>query len=236
MTGPDTTPAPDPDGRTTVLEVFGMKLSVKNRRLAEILTMDAAEALGFDKRPGNDGNTMTVEPVGPEVVAQAVPDVLLAIPGAGDEAEAQLRAEVRKRLDGVGLDLGFEVLSGGSWRLPGNVVVHARVVSRTLTPAAATDMVGKLADVVLFGRESTDSVLLVTSDPASVEPLLNAISPRGLHGSFRVAHIDDVTRLRDICRECEDPADVASGLLSPAAAVDLGRLLTLLKPRREGEP
>jgi hypothetical protein len=112
MTGPDTIPEPDQNGRTTVLEVFGMKLSVKNRRLAEILTMDAAEALGLDKRTGNDGNAMTVEPLGPDVVAQAVPDVLLAIPGAGDEAEAQLRAEVRKSLDGVGLPSPLDIALG----------------------------------------------------------------------------------------------------------------------------
>jgi len=235
MTGPDATPEPDPNGRTTVLEVFGMKLSVKNRRLAEILTMDAAEALRLDKRPGSSVYGDAAEPVAPDLMAQAVPDVLLAVPDAGDEAEARLRTEARKRLDGLALDLGFEVLNGGSWGLPGSAVVHTRVISRSLTAAAATDMVGKLADVVLSGRESTDSVLLVTFERASLEPLLNAISARGLHGSFRVAHIDDVTRLRDLCRECEDPAGIASGLLSPAASVDLGRTLTLLRPLCEGE-
>ena len=234
MTGPDTSPEPDPEGRTTVLEVFGMKLSVKNRRLAEILSMDAAEALGFDKRSVSSGGGDAVEPTAPDLIAQAVPDVLLAVPEAGDEAETRLRTEARKRLDGLCRDLGFEVLNGGSWGLPGTAVLHTRVISRSLTAAAATDMVGKLVDVVLLGRESADSVLLVTFERASVEPLLNAISARGVHGSFRVAHIEDLTRLRDLCRECEDPAGIASGLLSPAASVDLGRTLALLQPLCEG--
>lgn len=236
MTGPNTTPEPDTNGRTTVLEVFGMKLSVRNRRLAEILTMDAAEALRLDKRPGSSMHSSAVEPVVPDLMAQAVPDVLLAIPGADDGAEARLRTEARRQLDEVALDFGFEVLSGGSWGLPGDAVLHTRVISRTLTPAAATDTVAKLADVVLSGRERTDSVLLLALERASVEPLLNAIASRGLHGSFRVAHLDDVTRLRDLCRKCADRADVASALLSPSASVDLGRVLALLEPLVEGEP
>jgi hypothetical protein len=235
MTGMDTTPEPDTNGRTTVLEVFGMKLSVKNRRLAEILTMDAAEALGLDKRPGSSMHGSAVEPVAPDLMAQAVPDVLLAVPDADDEAEARLRTEARRQLDEVAVDLGFEVLSGGSWGLPGDAVLHTRVISRTLTAAAAIDTVAKLADVVLSGRERTDSVLLLTLERASVEPLLNAIASRGLHGSFRVAHIDDVNRLRDLCRTCADRADAASGLLSPAASVDLARMLALLESLGEEE-
>jgi hypothetical protein len=40
-----TTPLEDPDESITVLEVFGVKLHVRNRRIAEVLMMDAAEAL-----------------------------------------------------------------------------------------------------------------------------------------------------------------------------------------------
>lgn len=213
-----------PDERTTVLEVFGVKLAVKNRRLAEILTMDAAEALGLDKRHA-DEDYMPAEQSQPDLLTEAVPDVHFPVTGAEEEAESRLRTQVRLRADTVASGLGFDVLPGGRWQPPAAPLIHTRILVRTPTPAAAAHMVAKLTEVVLSSAGSPASVLLIASDRAAVPPLLTAIDVRGLHTSFRIVTMSDLERLRDVCAGAPDPAAVAAAFLSPAGGVDVSLVL-----------
>lgn len=227
MLGEETTPDPDADGRTTVLEVFGMKLQVKNRRLAEVLTMDAAEALGLERRPGQKPGAEHAERIEPEVISEAVPDVLLSMGGAREEEESRLRAETRTRLDELGAEFGFDVQPGSRWVSRDGLVIHTRVVSRALTPAAATDMVSKLAQSVVSGPPGRESVLLVAAESVPAGPLLAAVTTLGTHSSFRVAHLDDLERLRELCARIADPTSAVEAVLLPRSAVDVSAVLAL---------
>jgi len=211
------------DERTTVLEVFGLKLSVKNRRLAEILTMDAAEALGFDRKLPEDAHGAAERPEH-ELIVEALPEVLLPVGGVEDD-ESRVRTDVREQADALVTGLGFDVLPGGRWQPPGAPLIHTRILVRTPTPAAAAHMVEKLADAVLGRSGSGESVLLVTSTPDAVPPLLTALDARGLQGSFRIVTVDDLERLAALCRRSPVPAAAAAAFLSPAAGVDVGLAL-----------
>ncbi len=216
------------DERTTVLEVFGVKLAVRNRRLAEILTMDAAEALGFDKRETGTGH-MPAEQAQPDLLVEAAPDLLLPVPGTEEEAESRLRTQFRLEADAVASGLGFDVLPGGRWQPPATPLIHTRILVRTPTPAAAAHMVAKLNDVVLASAESPASVLLIASDRAAVPSLLTAIHARGLHTSFRVVTLSDLKLLKVASANAPDPAAMAAAFLSPAGGVDVGFALGTLR-------
>lgn len=224
MTADETRDQAGADDRSTVVEVFGVKLSVKNRRLAEILSMDAAEALGFDGR--TPGRTSGPE-IEPEVVAEAVPYTALSGPSQDEEAEAQLRSDIRLRVDSIAAALGFSVEQGGRWYSPFGFTLHTRIVSRQVSAAGAADAVSKLV-ALMDSRPAGESVLLISPSAEVRESFVTAVRERGAHAVLRVATIDDLERLRAIAEAgaADHPAFIA--LLSPQAAVSVSAAIPLL--------
>lgn len=225
------TPAePGADDRSTVLEVFGVKLSVKNRRLAEILTMDAAEALGFESRSARSagGSDATRE-----VVTEAIPDLVLSTPDPQDKADARLRTELRHEIDDIGAALGFTIASGGAWRSPLGLRLHTRIVSRPISAAAAADMVGKLVALIHDRSSQAESILLVTRSRDVGAALTHAIGERGVHGLFRVASVGDLQRLQALAEAREGDHAAVAAILAPQAAVDVGASIALATGRAD---
>jgi hypothetical protein len=224
MAGHETPSEPAAQDRITVLEVFGVKLSVRNRRLAEILTMDAAEALGLESRGAKTVDSEATR----EVVTEALPDVVAPVHSPQEEADARIRTELRHRADALGEALGFVTDSGGIWRSPAGLTLSTRIVPRVLSPAAAADMVGKLATLVLSRSPDTDSILLIAASREAVEPLSHAIQERGVYGSFRVASVADLERLHSLYELHRGDHVTALTFLAPQFAVDAGAMITLL--------
>jgi hypothetical protein len=218
---------PDPTGaddRSTVVEVFGIKLSVRNRRLAEILSMDAAEALGFESKAPDRAQAHVISS---EVVTEAVPYAALSVASEDDEAEARLRAQLRQRLEAIAGSLGFSVAQGGRWHSPSGLMLHTRIVSRPVSAAGAADMVGKLV-ALMDARPGGESVLLITLSGAVSDVFALAVRERGAHAVLRVASMDDLERLRAVSEGGAADHSAFLALLSPQAAVNAGAAISLL--------
>jgi hypothetical protein len=217
---------PDPTGaddRSTVVEVFGVKLSVRNRRLAEILSMDAAEALGFESKAPDRASDREISS---ELVREALPYAALSVPNEDDEAEARVRAELRQRLESIASSLGFMVAQGGRWHSPSGLTLHTRIVSRPVSAAGAADMVGKLV-ALMESRPGGESVLLITRSSAVSDTFAAAVRERGAHAVLRVASMDDLERLHALSEAADADHSAFLALLSPQAAVNVSAALSL---------
>lgn len=224
MIAHETPEEPGAQDRSTVVEVFGVKLSVKNRRLAEILTMDAAEALGLESRTSNPGGDHAVAP---EVVSEAVSYTTLCGPSPDDEVEAQLRVELRQRVEAIAATLGFIVAPGGKWYSASGLTLHTRIVPHTVSAAGATDMVGKLV-ALMNSRSSAESILLISPSQEVIETFVRAIKERGAHALFRVASVGDLEALRAVSEVGGADHSAFVATLSPQAAVNVGAAISLL--------
>ena len=222
---------PGTDEQNTVVEVFGVKLSVKNRRLAEILSMDAAEALGFEGK----GPKTPAHEVEPQVITEAVPFAVVAVPDPDDEAEAQRRTELRHHVEAIAASLGFTVASGGKWHSPSGQTVHARIISKAVSSAAAVDMVEKLAGL-MTSRPAGESVVLITEEHSVAATFVSAIRERQVHAIFRVVSLGNLVALGALSDG--DHADHAAfvALLSPQAAVDIGAAISQMLPGSSEKP
>ncbi|MDF1541743.1 MAG: hypothetical protein RQ731_01670 [Anaerosomatales bacterium] len=227
----DTSDEPVTDGRSTVVEVFGVKLSVKNRRLAEILSMDAAEALGFEgKTPRVHDHEFETH-----VVNEASPFAVVAAAGPDDAAEAQRRTELRHHVEAIAASLGFTVVAGGKWHSPSGQTLHARVVSRAVSAAAAADTVEKLGGL-MKARPAGESVVLITQDRSAAATFIGVIRERQAHATFRVVSVEDLEALGAVSDSGRADHAAFIALLSPQAAVDIGPAIAQMCPESPGQP
>lgn len=218
MSDGDGVSEPDHDAPIPVLEVFGMALTVKNRRLAEVLTRDAADIFSRDRRVSEE-HTGAPPSLPAELVAEALPDVLLAPPSVRDSADDQVRADLKRRCDHVGEHVGVHSPEGGQWCFDDGLTVHVRVIARTATPAAAADVIRKLREAVLSPGTGPRSVLLVTPDDGSSHVMCRAVDALEARCSFRVIDIRSLERLGSVSAASADPQAVFSFALSPQASV-----------------
>src|SRR5574340_979251 len=214
--------------RHAVLEVFGMTLEVSNPRLAELLTMDARDALTADVRDLLRQDHRSV--------AEAIPDVLVALPTPRSEMDAQSRRAFRAHIDSLGSELGFTVELDGTWSSPVGIDVVTRVADRPFTAAAAAHYVREVATMTERLPEST-AVLYIVESQDSAESFKVAIRQRRMHHLMRTVALD---RLEEIA------AMHASGrldhrevliLLAPIANIDIAEMMTMLREgsRRGGQ-
>ncbi|MBW6468209.1 MAG: hypothetical protein K0B85_03515 [Coriobacteriia bacterium] len=226
-----TSDEPVTDGRSTVVEVFGVKLSVKNRRLAEILSMDAAEALGFEgKSPKVQDHDLETH-----VVNEAAPFAVVAAPGPDDAAEAQRRTELRHHVEAIAASLGFTVAAGGKWHSPSGQTLHARIVSRAVSAAAAADTVAKLVGL-MKDRPAGESVVLITHDRQAAATFIGVIRDRQAHAAFRVVSVEDLEVLGAMSDSARADHATFIALLSPQAAVDIGPAIAQMCQGSSGQP
>lgn len=212
--------------RFAVLDVFGLKLEVSNPRLAELLTMDAKEALTSDVR-GLGSSRAVLE--FREEAAQAVPDVVLAPPTPKDDDEAAARRQFRARAAAIGEALGFGCTPDGVWRSETGVSILTRAIERPVSLAAASHYVAELAT----RREQLGgpgaSVLFIAESQQSADVFKVAIRQQNLYDLMRVISIEnlqDVRRLHGIGVVDHSKAVI---LLAPAAAIDVGEILSVLR-------
>ncbi len=220
------------DGRHAVLNVFGLTLEVSNPRLAELLTMDAKEALVTDVRelaPRVDGPPPT-----PAEVAQALPDVIVTAPTPHDEDASRLRRDFRLRSEGVGQALGFETHGDGLWVSPTGVRVLTRSVDRPLSLAAASHFVGEMSQL-LDAREDRDevSILFVVAGQQTADVFKVAIRQRRLFQVMRTASIENLEDMRAMIRAGALDHKQAVVLLAPVANIDVGEVMSVLHARDE---
>jgi hypothetical protein len=212
--------------RFAVLDVFGLKLEVSNPRLAELLKMDAKEALTSDVR--DLGSVKAVQEFREEA-AQAAPDMVLSPPTPKDEDDAVARREFRARAAAIGEGIGFECTPDGVWRSETGVSILTRAIERPVSLAAASHYVSELAT----RREQLGgpgaSVLFIAESQQSADVFKVAIRQQQLYDLMRVIsmrNLEDVNRLYST-----DAVDHAKAviLLSPAATIDVGEILSVIR-------
>lgn len=217
--------APSGD-RTTVLDVFGLKLEVSNPRLAELLLMDAKDALTTDVR--ELGTPRQIRDLRAEV-AEAAPDMVISPMTVKDDMDATLRREMRDRVCGIGRSLDFDAGPDGVWRSPTGLSLITRTIERPVSLAAASHFVGELAGrrEQMGGGES--SVLFVVEGQQSADVFKVAIRQKRLYDEMRVVSMGNLEEIAGLALSGSLDHTKALILLSPVADVDVGEILSVLR-------
>lgn len=211
--------------RYTVLNVFGLTLEVSNPRLAELLTMDAKEALTTDIKDifGADS-----------AASQPIPDTMLTDGLTPHDArtarEEQERRALRERLAHVGERLGFSVGPDATWRSPAGISILVREFSRHVTLAAAAHFVRELAGIIERAPDpERTSALLVAAERDGADVLKVAVRQARAYQSMRVASIDDLESLADLMQADAVSHAHALAVIAPIAAIDVGEVVAVLR-------
>jgi hypothetical protein len=206
-------------------EVFGLKLEVSNPRLAELLAMDAREALTTDVR--DLASPRAARDV-PGEAEQAEPGIVMSAPALDDDDDAQARREYRQHATAIGDALGFDAGPDGLWSSPTGVVILTRAIERPVSLAAATHFVSELAArrEQLAGPEA--SVLFVAESQQSADVFKVAVRQRHLYDRMRVVSMSNLEEVRSLLESDVIDHMKAVILLSPIANVDVGEILSVL--------
>jgi hypothetical protein len=218
--------------RFAVLDVFGLKLEVSNPRLAELLTMDAKEALTTDVR---DLGTPQAVREFREEVAQAAPEVVMAPPTPKDDEDAAYRKDFRARAATMGAALGFDAGADGVWESPAGVTIVTRAIERPVSLAAASHYVSELAN----RREQLGgvgaSVLFIAESQQSADVFKVAIRQQRLYDKMRVISLDNLQDVGRLFRGGSVDHAKAVILLAPTATIDVGEILSVIRAASAAE-
>lgn len=219
--------------RHAVLDVFGLKLEVSNPRLAELLTMNAKEALTTDLRelsPRGEEQRMRAEDI-----AQAIPDMMVSAPTPHDDDVVRLRKEFRMRVAEAGRTLGFETRPDGLWISPTGVRILTRTAERPLSLAAATHFVGEMSVIHQQREDASEcAVLFVVCDQQTADVFKVAIRQRRLYNVMRTAAIDNLEEMRAMVHAGTLAHHQATLLLAPVANIDVGEMMAVLHAQSAG--
>lgn len=213
-------------GRFAVLDVFGLKLEVSNPRLAELLTMDAKTALTSDVR--DLGSARAVQELREEA-EQAVPDVVFAPPTPKDEDDAAARKQFRVHAAAAGQALGFDITPDGVWRSATGLGILTRAIERPVSLAAASHYVSEIANRREQLAGPGASVLFIAESQQSADVFKVAIRQQHLYDVMRVISIGNLDDIRRLLGTGSIDHAQAVILLSPAATIDVGEILSVIR-------
>lgn len=219
-------------GRATVLEVFGLKLEVSNPRLADLLTMDAREALDTDVRE----LVQPSERPDAAQIAEAVPDAVVAASTPHSEADARARAEFRAEADGIGGRLGFDIRPDGLWVSPKDFAIVTRNVERAVSLAAATHFVAEIAQhrEALAGPDAT--ALFVVDCQQTADVFKVAIRQRRLYNVMRTISLANLEQIARLVEDGKLDHAQALVLLTPIENIDVGEVLSVIRSASAPKP
>ena len=210
--------------RFAVLDVFGLKLEVSNPRLAELLTMDAKEALGSDVRDIVGSSPSATA----EDVRQAIPDVILSPNTPHAEEVARYRKDFRVRVENDARGLGFDVRGDGMWASSTGMSIMTRTVERPLSLAAASHFVSEVAQRSQGGDQLPGSVLFVVDSQQTADVFKVAIRQRKLYQDMRTVSVDNLEDMRGLIRRGQLTHEQVVVLLAPVANIDVGEILSVI--------
>lgn len=212
------------DERFAILDVFGLKLEVSNPRLAELLTMDAKDALGSDVRDLMAGDTSATA----EDVRQAIPDVVLSPSTPHTEEASRYRKEFRQRVGAAAQGLGFDVRGDGLWVSTTGISIMTRTVERPLSLAAASHFVSEVSLRFSEAVSDSTSVLFVVDSQQTADVFKVAIRQRRLYQDMRTVSVDNLEDMRALYRRGQLNHEQVVVLLAPVANIDVGEILSVL--------
>ncbi|PKQ20849.1 MAG: hypothetical protein CVT66_03165 [Actinobacteria bacterium HGW-Actinobacteria-6] len=213
--------------RHAVLDVFGLKLEVSNPRLAELLTMDAKDALAADIRVLNPRAETSQLRAGD--LAEALPETVISMSSPHDQEITRARKAFRERVAAAGQALGFDTHADGLWVSSTGIRILTRTADRPLSLAAATHFVGEMSLIHQQRDDMNDcSVLFVVCDQQTADVFKVAIRQRRMYSIMRTASIDHLEEMRSMMRTSMLDHVQATTLLAPVANIDVGEMMAVL--------
>jgi hypothetical protein len=149
-----------------VLDVFGLKLKVSNPKLAELLTMEAKEALTTDVK----------ELVGKEIKTIEAESRIAEVPTLAGITSLE---DYHRAVQAIGKRLGFEVDASGIWRSPTGISLIVRPVRDDIEVEKARLYAGELSERQREAGKDTAG-LFVVADQLSVDTFKVAIRTENL--------------------------------------------------------
>lgn len=219
---------PEPDLEPEIVDALGVEMSVSNPGVAQALRGQDAQGAEASPERAAINDPDAIRRLRAEA-AQAVPDVLMAVPTVRDAEEARLRASLRRDAEIAGIALGFRIEPDGAWRAADGAIMAVRTVSAVGTPASAADILIKLAAVLERGGGPREA-LIVTAEQHQADLIAAAVLTRDSRCRFRVTSIDT---LRELVRLLDDDAvdeQISQALLMPSSQLDPSRLIAALQP------
>jgi hypothetical protein len=212
--------------RYTILEAFGLKFEVSNPRLAELLTIDAGDALSMDVR--DIGKPEAMREIRAEAEA-ALPDVVIAPATAKDEQDAAHRRQMREEASRLGEMLGFTTHVDGVWESPTGVVILTRIVEKDTSFAGASHFVEEIAErrISLAGEDST--ILFVVPDQQTADVFKVAIRQSRLYHLMRTISVDNLEVIAGLFAKGLVDHNQSVILLAPVADIDVGEILSVIR-------
>lgn len=213
-----------PTDRYAVLDLFGLRLEVSSPHLAEVLTMDATEALATDLRDLTDpAGFPRIE----EEMREALPDVIATPATRQDMGIERGRRALRERVEAAAADLGYAARADGIWRSPSGDRLLTRTIDRSITPAAAAYFVTEVANRTCAVTEQ-ESVLFIVESGSAASVFEIAIRQRRLQGLMRTITITDLEKIAALARHGSLEHAHIAALLTPAGSIAVGVILGAL--------
>lgn len=222
----------EPTEPTEVLEVFGLKLKVYNPRLAELLTMEARDALTTDVGELVSGwrtsseIALRSEPVDTGLTEQEAPAAAGAV--SAFSAQAQTTPSAGALLEQTGRSLGFELGEAGLWKSPSGVRILVRRVEDGRSMDDAAQLVQQLSDAQhKLGQET--AALFVVNDQIAADTFRATIRKQNLYSEMRVISVENLEEIERLKASGRLSHRQVVLLLVPLANIDVGELLNVVR-------
>lgn len=199
-----------------VLELFGIKLRVKNERLAYLLTMDAKEALTED-----------VNVLGKKI-SQALKSEMAPITDIPPVSEITSYDEYREVINTIGEKLEFDVGLGGLWKSPTGILIVMKAVHKDVGFDQAKKYVSELA-IQQDKITNENAGLFVVASNLSCDIFKAAIRSLNLYNKMRVVSYENLYQILQIKESGYLKHREVVTLMVPLDNVDVGELLNVIK-------
>ena len=194
-----------------VLQVFGIKLKVKNRKIADLLTTDVKEDISTFREKLEGIQELEEEQAGAEQVKQI------------DSAD-----EFEESISTIGKVLDFDVDLGGIWRSSTGIAIILKPVFEHLDFEAA-----KIKIKALAGEQAKikteNAGLFITHDDISCDIMKAAIRSINMYQQMRVISYDNLYELLKLKENGYLKHRQVVTLMVPLDNVDVGELLNIIK-------
>lgn len=200
-----------------VLELFGIKLKVKNPQLADLLTMEAKEALTSDISILSQ-KLHTPGEAAEEIIEEEIPLI----------SEIESYDDYRQAINTVGEKLGFDVGLGGLWKSPTNVYILIRAIKEDLEFEEAKKYVRELE-----GQQkklTNENVgLFVVGSNLGCDMFKAAIRGLNLYNKMRVISYENLNQILQFKESGYLGHKEVATLMVPLDNVDVGELINVIK-------
>lgn len=195
-----------------VLQVFGMKLKVKNPKIADLLTTDVSEDFTtFRQKIGSAQQTEAEE-------------IALSVPVEEIESLEQFELAI----NAIGKTLEFDVGLGGIWRSPTGIAIILKPIFNRINFETSKEKVKSLS--AEQARIKTENAgLFVTRDDVGCDILKATIRSLNMYQQMRVISYENLYELLEVKENGYLKHRQVVTLMVPLDNVDVGELLNIIK-------